>query len=229
MSEPANKADAQTQDQATKPDPVIEQMKQLEAQMLGAIQNVKAEFNRKFDSVKTPPAPKPASEPKKALEELIYDDPAAAVDEITNSVTAKVTERFNQGARKQQTAQRLISEFPEIQDESHALTKKADEIYRSLPQDEQDHPMAYKTAVSEAALELGIAPKSKRKPVVEDDDSFVAPRGGSGEPRGKSRRKEGELPEETVEIAALMGVDLSDAKTLERVKKNAKRGYGEYQ
>lgn len=185
-----------------------------------ALKNLKAEMNRKLDNttaelqktnqqmqailaaMQTPA--KSETPPASKLSDLWYDKP----DEAARIIEERTTEKLRREMAAQQALQTkqqqvitgLISDFPELQDGSHELTKKAVELYNALPEDEKTHPLAYKTVVKDAALDLGIKPKSKRTPSA--DDGFTM-----GSTSGSSRsERSGSLNQMQKDLAAMLGV-----------------------
>jgi hypothetical protein len=115
----------------------------------------------------------------------------------------------------------LAADFPELTSTDSALTKRAVEIYNALPEDERTSPMAMKVAVKDAALELGLRPKSKRNASENTGDGLMPTGGGSAvrKPQGGKA----ELDPVTEGFAAALGLNTSDAKVRERLKKRSER------
>lgn len=205
------------------------------------IQQVKGEFTRKLSNTEAqitelkkaneamlaqlkklttpPPAPKTESED---VEDILYRDPKR----YTEIVERRAEERVMSKLRAEQAVQQkqstvlssLINEFPELSNNDHELTKKAIELYNNLPDDDKTSPMAYRLAVKEAAMELGVKPRSKR---AEDDSySFGGSSGGTS-----SRKKKETLDSSTLDFAKIMGLDTSDPKVKERLAARAARDW----
>lgn len=196
-----------------------------------SITNMKAEFNRKLDSVATraytpPPPPTPQ---KKPLGELIYEDPEAALGELASSVKSEVvrevTKTLSTVERNRALHDKLMSDYPELQDPTNPLTVKANEYFGSLSEEERSDPRSLKAAVLEAAVEMGLAPQPKRKKIVaEGDDSFTL---SSGQPRTAPKKK-GDVTDSTLEFAALVGLDVSKKEVVDRLKERSKRDFKKY-
>jgi hypothetical protein len=204
--------------------------------------NLKAEIDRKLGNVKTDvaaalkqsqdslmnqlqamlkPQPVKPSETPEDLDSLFYKDPKEYANKVAEMAERRIEEKYTkreQDTQKRQvTVSQLYKEFPELNTEEHELTQLAIKKYSEMAKDYGDTPATYKAAVSEAALELGVKPKSKR-PAEEDSYSI-----GSG--RGRERpasKKSDEIDPRTVEVARLMGVDPERVKT--RLKNRNKFG-----
>lgn len=203
------------------------------------IKNVKAEFDRKLGNIeKTNQAllaqlqvlaqPKPPvreAPTKKPLKDLWYDDPDAAAKEIaakaTNDTLAQIRAENAVQQKKGNVIQGLYREYPELQDYDHPLTTKAVELFEKMTDEEKANPIAYKLAVKEAAEELDIKTKAKRKP-KEDDDAFSLGGGKGGDKPARSK-KSGELDPKTVAFAKLVGLNTDDEKVLTSLKQKADR------
>lgn len=192
------------------------------------IKNVKAEFNRKIGNLEQTNAqllaqlqqltsklspPKPATESKVS----VFDDEEAYAARIKAETAAEIRRemdaRNSQQAKQATVIQSLMQDYPELQDMSHDLTKKAVELYNSLSDEEKSHPLAYKAAVRDAAAEMDIKPKSKRR-TSESDDFTMS---GSGSGAGRQKR-EPEMKKETLQFAEAVGLNIKDPKILERLK-----------
>lgn len=215
------------------------------------ITNVKAEFNRKLGNfenkiaslestnaqllaaVQAMAKPSAPAQPNKKIEDVWFDKPQEAAESIVSEaekrIMTKIDNRNSQLAKQNATLSQLVSDFPELSDGSHDLTKKAVEIYSGMSEDEKTSPLAYKAAVKEAALELGIMPKAKRKETYEEDFSI----GGSGSSQYRSesnRQRRGEVDSATAEFARLVGVNIDDPKVKERIKsKHSRRSYNNWE
>jgi hypothetical protein len=219
-------ADEQNQgNAAAKPDPIAE-LKATNDQLLQALNNFKQEVNRKIDGLRPTP-PKQEAAPKKSFKDLLWENEEEAADLIKKSaVDEAVTIVRKENAEQQKSArvaQQLYNEFPELNSQTDPLTKRANEIYQGMSEDERNDPRAMRLAVSEAALDLGVKPMSKRQKEQSDEDGFLLG-GGRSDGDGRSRRrKEPELSQETLETAQLMGLNVEDPKVLERLKQHAGR------
>lgn len=203
------------------------------------IENIKGEFSRKHDAlaaqvtklaetnaallqqIQALKSPQPKPEPKeKPIEDLLYDNPAEAVQKITQKVRGDIKRELDEERTTQQRQTKAInelySEFPEFSDQEHDLTKKALEIYGKMEDAEKADPKALKLAGYQAAVEMGVKPKSKR---AQDDDSFSF--GGTSQ-GGRPRRDSSKLDPAVTEFAKLMGLNMDDQKVMERLKARQK-------
>jgi hypothetical protein len=200
---------------------VAAELKKTTEALSAQINQLKAEFNRKISNV----APQPAPKPQKRFEEEFYEDADRAIENVMAKTEEKTTEKVLQAIDRRdqirETQNKLFGEFPELQDASSPLYKKADEIYRSfgIPENQLD-PRALRAAVNEAALDLGVAPKSKRQKESSSDD-FTGLSGGSA-PKGGSRSKS-KVTEGMMVWAQQMGLDTKDPKVIERLEQRAQR------
>lgn len=170
---------------------------------------------------------KPAQAPtstQEDLSELIYKDPQRYAEIITERATkqaeARISGTLQSQARTQQTLSQLAAEFPELADQNHDLTKKAVEIYSAMSDEDKASPLSYRAAVKEAAMDLGIKPKSKRS--VDDEPVHGGSGGGGAAPRKPK------LDKATLELAERLGLDVSDAKVRDRLAERAQRNWMQY-
>lgn len=176
-------------------------------------------------STKQKQAQQMQQEEQQSLSDLWYDNPAKAAEIIEKRTEERINQRLNQAQAQQQKVNKilgsLVSEYPELSDQNNDLTKKTVEIYESLPDDEKQSPLAYKVAARDAAAELGVLPRSKRKDAASSNaDNFSF--GGSGSSPVK-RRDSDDIPDATKAFAKAMGLDVSDEKILGRMKATYKQ------
>lgn len=195
-----------------------DRVKNLQSEFDRKLQNVTAELQRIAAAI---PQPAPQQQSKKKLAELAYSDEDGFERELDSRVEAKaaaiVENMTAKQARQNAVIQDLYKDFPEIGDMENPLTKRALEIHASLSAEEKGSPMAYKLAVKDAALELGVKPKSKR--AANNDESFQLGGGGNPPPR---KQKE-DIDTATTDFARALGVDVSDVKVKERLKNYSSR------
>lgn len=209
------------------------------------LKNTKAEFDRKTANLEASnkalqdqilalsqqmkPAPK--AEPIKKVS--VFEDEDAFAARISNETEARINKNIeaqNEKNRRMQTVStQLVADYPELADKSSPLMKKADEIFRALPDDERAHPYAMKLAVQEAATELEMKPFSKRTRADQDSDpdSFQI---GSGSGSAANKKKgPRDLTTEQETLAQLLGIDITKPETRERIKEKHGRGtYGRF-
>lgn len=214
-----------------------------------SLTNVKAEFSRKLSNIEAKYAavestnaqlmatlkamsePKAPTAPTSKLEDVWFDKPNEAASRIKQEAKAEVMQEINSQnariAKQNDTLSQLVAEFPELSDGGHDLTKKAVEIYSGMSAEDKTSPLAYKAAVREAASELSIMPKSKRR----EEDDYSISGGGSSSVRSErpSQNRTG-IDKATEEFARLVGVDIDDPKVKERIKsKHNRRTYNRWE
>ena len=210
----------QSGNSGTPPADPIANLKAANDSLTTQLNNLKAELNRKVSNLETRiPQPVKVQQPEESLEDLIYTNPKKVIETIEERVNRGVDAKLNAQTRHTQVIGDLMYDFPELQDKNSELFKEAVSNYNSLSPEEQNSPSAYKLAVKDAALNLGVRPRSKRS---EDDDFMVS---GSGSSAGQSRKRsrEGDLSDETLAFAQKVGFNIDDPKVVERIKARAQR------
>lgn len=159
------------------------------------------------------------------LEVLAYKDPKAYARKVQEQAEkradALVNARLNAQQQTNAVLTQLTGDYPELADSNSELTRKAVEIYNSLSPAERQSPSAYKVAVRDAAAEVGLLPKSKRKQSSSDDFSFG---GGSSQSSARGEGRKGEqLSNETLAFAEALGMNIKDKAVVERLKSRAQR------
>lgn len=216
----------------------------------GEDQNLKQEFNRKFENINTKvdnvlqttqalieqlnrqelsrrdTQTTISGEADKSLNDLLYDDPEEYARQIEARTEKRIKEQI-EAKEKQINANsaivnRLQTDYPELTDSNNPLTKRAAELL--MNEDNQNDPKVWRTVVMEAAQELGIRPSKYRG---QDSDYSM---GSSGTTRrtASERNKAKGLEKETLEFAKIMGLDTEDPKTIERLEKHASRNWNRY-
>lgn len=212
------------------------------------VHNVKQEFNRKLGNVEAKmsqleqtnaallqqlqnmvPAKQEPAVASRSINDVWLDNPEAAASMVAEAAEARVMSRLTAQAQESNTIAQLASEFPELTDNNSALTKRAIEVYGAFSKEDKKSPVAYKAAVREAAMELGIVSKSKREQ-YEDDVSIK----GSGASRARqeqgNKRRDSGVDADTAEFARLVGVDIDDPKVKERIKsRHSRRTYSRWE
>lgn len=198
------------------------------------IKNLKSEMNRKIDNLsktneqllaqlnnmaKSFQPPKKPETPQQNKKASVFEDEDAFANSIKEQAKAELREEINKAnqltSKQQQTIATLVKDFPELNDGDSDLAKRAIEIFNSMPEDERVSPVAYKAAVKEAALDLDIRPKSKRKSSEgESDDSFTLGSRSSERPRESGPKK---VDRRTALFAEALGVDVK--KVEQRIQK----------
>jgi hypothetical protein len=161
------------------------------------------------------------------LEDLAYRDPKGYArkvrEQATQEATRVVSQQLNQQQQSQAVLNQLVADYPELSDASNELTVKAVEIYKNLSDDEKRSPSAYKIAVRDAAADLGVLPKSKRKSTSGDDNfSFGGSSSSSGNAPSRSKSG-GDLDQRTLAFAEMVGLNIKDKKVVDRLKQRSQR------
>lgn len=151
-------------------------------------------------------APKSTGKAEEKLEDLFYSNPAEYTrrvkEETAKSIRAELNEERTTVTKQQATYQAIVRDFPEISDGESDLSKLALEKLNSM--DDKATPAAMRAAVAEAAVELGMKPKSKR--TQDDSDSFSLGGGGRASSSRASAERKG-IDTRTKTVAELLGVD----------------------
>lgn len=206
--------------------------------------NIKAEFDRKLTNTETElkktndllktllqnqtaaaakPAmgksqPPPLSDDDELATAWYRDEKKAAsiVKKQAVDETLQILDRRDEAMNKRaKVIQDIQSEFPETYDQSHPLVLKANEYFAGYSDEEKATPSAMKLAIKEAALELGIKPRSKR---TDADDTAFSFSGYSPSRPPAPRKQSTGISAETAELARLMKIDVK--KVEERAKGN---------
>lgn len=152
----------------------------------------------------------------------------------------KVAEKVKRELRQEQEQQRIVESkiaqqrdkvlgdirnlYPESIDPTSDLHKKAAEIYDSYSPSDKANPISLKSAVLEAATELGVLPVSKRKKEEDfndDDESFTVSSSRSRRASKETKDKKSKLSDQTLRFAELMGLDTSDEKVVKKIEDRA--------
>jgi hypothetical protein len=191
------------------------------------MQNLKSEFQRKTSNleamnqqlaaqlavIQASLAPRQQSVPEsnKKLEDVWYNSPAEAAAQIKEQAKTEMRQEMAIQNEKQSkyaaTINQLVADFPELSDQTSELYLKSVANYDALSAEEKVSPIAYKAAVRDAALDLGVKPKGKRKSDSGSDAYTMA--SGSGGVR--SDASTGKVDAIREDIAAKMGLKLDDA------------------
>jgi hypothetical protein len=203
------------------------------------VKNVKMEMDRKFgnveESLKTVQATnaqllkeltalaertKAAIPEKKEEEPSFYADPEAAVEKRVQAAKNEWRQEQDKKEKKvveqQRTLSSLQAEFPELNDSTHPLTKRAVEIFNEYPDEYKASVLSYRAAVKEAALETDTKPLSRRR--KEETEQAEADGWTMPSRRGDAPVKR-KATQATLAFAEALGVDTSDAKVKESLDK----------
>jgi len=160
------------------------------------------------------------------LADLAVTNPAQYARIVTDRATtaaARVSEEMvTAQAKRQEVLTGLMADYPELADPDNELRTRAIKIHGSLSKSDQASPMSYKTAVRDAAAELGLLPASKRKKAEDGEPSFSSSSGRSmrSQSSGKAKTK---LSDATLEFAELVGFNIRDEKVVKSIEDRAKR------
>ena len=116
----------------------------------------------------------------------------------------------------------LGSEYPELNDANSDLTLKSVEIYKRMSERDRSSSMAFKTAVRDAAADLGILPKNKRKS-TSGEGPDIGSGNSSSQSAGNSQPRSKKLDDKTLAFAKLIGLKTDDPKVVERLKARSQR------
>lgn len=159
------------------------------------------------------------------LENLAYKDPKAYARKVEERAEARAMQRVDAAlsnqSRQQAILSQLGSEYPELNDASSDLTIKAVENFKRMTPEERSAPGAYKIAVRDAAADLGVLPKAKRKVTSSETPEFSS--GSTSTQAGSQRSSSKKLDGNTLVFAKLIGLNTEDPKVVENLKKRAQR------
>ena len=177
------------------------------------------------------------SSPKDTVESVSEDlDPLDPdyTDKLERRLEKKFEERQRQNEKTQQQIvgerNRVLSEvakqYPEVTNNQSELHQKAAAIFEGYTDSEKSNPAALRSAIYQAASELGVVPVSKRKARDDSDEEYTVPSNsrssGSDEEVSKPGKK-GKLSTNTLWTAQLMGLDVEDEEIVKRLEKRAQR------
>lgn len=204
--------------------PAADPLKNMKAEFDRKIANLEATNRKMLDQVIAMQAKAAPAQPQaKDVETAWFDNPRQAAEIIKEEIRQEQVA----AARTNNTIAKLVEEFPELRDEEADLTKRAVQIYEGFSPSDKSSPLAYRTAVREAAQELGVQPVSKRKVTDESDEEFSLSGSGSVRSQAGGRRRDS-LDPKTVEFARLMGLDVDKTEVKERLKSHQKRSWKNY-
>lgn len=197
--------------------------------------NMQAEFNRKLSNTNEQIAAllTELRANKKPVETIptkkvsVFDDEEAFSRDVEERATARIRAELERkeaaAAKAQGVIQSIVSEYPEVNDDSSALMSRAKEIFGAYSDEYKSSPLAMKAAVTEAASELGVRPRSKRGA---GSDNFTVSSSSSSSRQSGGR---GELNDKTLEFAQIMGLDVSKKEVRERLTARSKRNFTRYE
>lgn len=229
----STQGDSSSEQQTPQEDPV-KQIKTEFSRKIENINSVLAEQNRQMQAV----IDALATSSKKAStsqtdddidEDLVLNDPKKfakqvrekAVNEATAAISKQTQQQQQVQAQESQALAALRSDYPELNDASSELARKAVEIYN---QNGSQGAIAVRAAVREAASELGLQASKFRKSGGSDSFSVSGEGGSTGNTRAGDRSaKKSKVSENTLAFAQLLGRDINDKKVMERIEKYSQR------
>jgi len=159
------------------------------------------------------------------LEALAYKDPKAfsrkVKEQAAQSAARIVDERLSVNNQTSAVLSQLGSEYPELNDSNSDLTLKSVEIFKRMSERDRQSPLAYKTAVRDAAADLGILPKNKRKATSEQPD--INSGNSSTQAANSQRPKSKDVDAKTLAFAKLLGLDTNKKDVVDRLKARSQR------
>jgi hypothetical protein len=159
------------------------------------------------------------------IADLWYDNPAEAAKRIKNEAldeARKEQQKIQQSqAEQQQIINKLVSDFPELNNQNSELYQEVQELYSNLSETDRFDPRAWKTVVLEAASSKGVKPMSKRS--KEDNEDFSLSSSNTTANSKRSKRNSDELDPKTELTAQLMGMDTNDPEVRKALIERTKR------
>lgn len=150
-------------------------------------------------------------------DENIYDPKV-----LSRKMEAAFDTKLRAERQKDLTIYNLAQEYPEIQTDSK-IRAAVLEAQNQIPASLRDTADGYEMAVLKAVSKAGLMPKSKRQ--VIDDDVSISPRSSGTRPTAKRTK----VSDRTLQVAEMLGRDISDPKVLAGLEEAANRDtYNKY-
>ncbi len=198
-----------------------DEFKNFKAEVSRKLDNSTAQLQALMEQLKKTAAPTQSAPKSQSAEDVWFDDPKAAKqllkEEVRNEIRTEMGRDREVQSKYQTVVSNIYNDYPEFNDESHELTKRAREIYSTFGDDDKNSPLALDAAARRAASELGYKPKAKRST---EDDTFALSGAKSG---AKPSKPKEDIADATLMIAELMGRKTSDPKVKESLKKASSR------
>lgn len=161
---------------------------------------------------------KPAPTPQRMFQEDDLFDASkleAKVGTVANEIANKViaNERALNGK-----VYDMAQEYPEIQSDPN-IQKAVKEAIASLPPGYRDTAQGLEMGILNAVAKAGLIPKSKRNGSSLED----TPNGSRGSGQRRQQVGNGKIDEATLEMAELMGRDISDPKVIKGLEEASQR------
>ena len=161
-------------------------------------------------------------------EDLLYSDPAKYRAQIKEETLAQMRKENEAAAavqnQRNQSAQAIISAFPEMSDPNNAMHKKVMEAYNSLPPTEQSNVANWTGISYRIAAEMGIKPASQR----DEGEGYVM--AGSGSRGSQKVTESGGIDDNMLTLAQLLDPkkDVNSPEYKARLEKATKRSFKNY-
>jgi hypothetical protein len=183
------------------------------------LQAMNSTFQESVQSIASAVAPKQLQQQRIITDDDLYD--SRKLESKVQAQASQIAQQFVQRERELNSmTYNLAQDYPEIQTDP-ALQKLVKEILNTLPSGMQDTAQGLEMAVLKATSKAGLVPKSKRGDSSLDPD--VSASGARGSSQSRRAAKQGKVSEDTLEIAALMGVNINDPETVKRIEGYSKR------
>lgn len=193
-----------------------------------------ARLSAKIEALSAARQPQPAqseSLSEDELENLAYKDPKKYAKVVSDMAAARaesiVSSRMQQQNETQTMFSSMAAEYPELTDANSELTKRSVEIFKQLPPGQQSNPLAYKVAIRDAAAELGVLSKSKRKQSSVDDFSGSSS-GNSSARQQQGTQGRGKLGQDTLRVAEAFNLDEKAVKRMQ-ARASSRKNYGRFE
>lgn len=191
-----------------------EKLAQTNAQLEAMIAEVMKANNKSTEPAKS----------SKSARDLLYDDP----DQFVNSITEQAVKRARDEAASisasqsalQNTIVAFTQKYPEFTQSEHEAVALATKFGNELPKHLKGTPEGAELAMTKAVAELGLIPVSKRAKSTSDESAAV---GGAKGSSGGSKASSNKLDDNTLAIAQLLGVDITDKKRVAGINKAKER------
>lgn len=205
------------------------------------VDNLKAEFSRKMsnldanfaaiaqklETLTTKVAPV-HQESKPDLATLAVTDPIAYAEAIAAEADRRAALR-EQASRQIQdqnskVINNIVSDFPEVNQVGHPLYDKVQEMMGKMSPEEKNNSSHWRAMVLEAAMDVGLKPRSKRSKEDRNED-FSLGGGYSGSSRAAAKPK---LSGDALQFATLLGLDTKDPKVIKRLEERSQRNFKKF-
>lgn len=159
------------------------------------------------------------------LTDLAVTNPAEFARKIKDSAKQEIRAEQSQMANRQNQENRILNEmlsdYPELNDRNSDLYLDAVKVYEQFTSEEKSNPISMRTAIRDAAANLGVVPAKKRG--GGSSDSFSV--SGDNDPSLRSSQRQGskKISDATYTFAQLLGRPVDDPKYMESLQKTAER------